>query len=159
MGLPQRGGLGAAVVSSDNVKLNHGHYKVGANWTVSPMLSLRAELFYKDHTNGFYDRVTAGDGYVLGYQFLGEKLTAIVKARSNLTFTTRLIRQSGKMDTTVDSGISFQSNDTKNYNIGETIDWSPSASQSSKPVTRSLVVPGAMRPGQRTRHGTRTPPS
>jgi hypothetical protein len=121
------GGLGAAVVSSDNVKLNHGHYKVGASWTVSPMLSLRAEVYYKDHTNGFYDRITAGDGYVLGYQFLGEKLTAIVKARSNLTFTTRLIRQSGKMDTTVDSGISFQSNDTKNYNIGETIDWSPSA--------------------------------
>lgn len=121
------GVAGAPVVSNDNVKLNHGHYKVGANWTVNPMLTLRAELFYKDHTNGFYDRITAGDGYVLGYQFLGEKLTAIVKAQNNLTFTTRLVHQTGKMDTTVDSGISFRSNDTKNYNFGETIDWSPSA--------------------------------
>ena len=122
------GGLaGAPVVSDDNVKLNHGHYKFGANWTVNGMLTLRGEVFYKDHTNGFYDRVTPGDGYVLGYRFMGEKLTAIVKAQSNLTFTTRLIRQSGTMDTSVDSGISLRSNDTKNYNIGETVDWSPSA--------------------------------
>ena len=121
------GVAGAPVVSDDNVKLNHAHYKFGANWTVNQMLSLRAEIFYKSHTNGFYDRTTPGDGYVLGYQFLGEKLTATVKAQNNLTFTTRLIRQHGKMDTSVDSGVSYQSNDTKNYNIGETIDWSPSA--------------------------------
>jgi hypothetical protein len=124
-GVTTGGGAGAPVVSNDNVKLNHAHYKFGANWTVNQMVSLRGEIFYKDHTNGFYDRVTPGDGYVLGYQFLGEKLTAIVKAQNNLTFTTRLIRQTGKMDTTVDSGTNFKSNDTKNYNIGETIDWSP----------------------------------
>lgn len=122
------GGVAAApVISDDNVKLNHGHFKFGANWTVNQAFSLRAEIFYKDHTNGFHDRTTPGDGFVLGYQFLGEKLTAIVKAHNNLTFTTRLIRQTGKMDTSVDSGVSFQSNDTKNYNLGETIDWSPSA--------------------------------
>ena len=117
--------IGAPVVSDDNVKLNHGHFKVGAAWTVNQMISLRGEIFYKDHTNGFYDRTTVGDGYVLGYQFFGEKLTAIVKPLTTLTFTTRLIRQTGKMDTTVDSGTNFQSNDTKNYNIGETVDWSP----------------------------------
>lgn len=121
------GVAGAPIISNTNVKLNHGHFKFGANWTVNQMLSLRGEIYYKDHTNGFYDRITAGDGYVLGYQFLGEKLTAIVKAQDNLTFTTRLLRQAGKMDTTVDSGTSMKSNDTKNYNIGETIDWSPNA--------------------------------
>ncbi len=126
-GVTTGGGAAAAVISDDNVKLNHGHYKFGANWTVNGMLTLRGEIFYKDHTNGFYDRATPGAGYVLGYQFLGEKLTAIVKPNSSLSFTTRLIRQTGKMDTSVDSGISFQSNDTKNYNIGETVDWSPSA--------------------------------
>ncbi len=126
-GVTTGGGAAAAVVSDDNVKLNHGHFKFGANWTVNQMVTLRGEIYYKDHTNGFYDRATPGDGYVLGYQFLGEKFTATVKALSNLTCTTRLIRQSGKMDTSVDSGTSFQSNDTKNYNIGETIDWSPSA--------------------------------
>ncbi|HTL68882.1 MAG TPA: hypothetical protein VL200_14555 [Lacunisphaera sp.] len=124
-GVTTGGGLGAPSVSDDNVKLNHAHYKVGANWTVNRVLSLRGELFYKDHTNGFYDRATPGDGFVLGYQFYGEKFTAIVKPQSNLTFTTRLIHQSGKMDVTVDSGASMDSNDTKNYNLGETIDWSP----------------------------------
>ena len=126
-GVTLGGVAGAAVVSDDNVKLNHAHYKFGANWTVNGMLTLRGEIFYKDHTNGWYDRATPGDGYVLGYRFLGEKLTAIVKAQDNLTFTTRLVRQTGKMDTSVDSAASFQSNDTKNYNIGETVDWSPSA--------------------------------
>ena len=126
-GVGTGGVAAAAVVSDDNVKLNHAHFKFGANWTVNKIVSLRGEIYYKDHTNGFYDRTTPGGGYVLGYQFLGEKLTAIVKAQSNLTFTTRLIRQTGKMDTSVDSGTSFQSNDSKNYNIGETVDWSPSA--------------------------------
>lgn len=124
-GVTTGGGAGAPVVSDDNVKINHAHFKFGANWTVNQMVSLRGEIFYKDHTNGFYDKAVAGDGYVLGYQFLGTKLTAIVKAENNLTFTTRLIRQSGKMDTTVDSGTNMQSNDTKNYSFGETIDWSP----------------------------------
>jgi len=124
-GVGTGGIIAPPVVSDDNVKVNHGHFKVGAAWTVNQMISLRGEVFYKDHTNGFYDRTTPGDGYVLGYQFLGEKLTAIVKPLTNLTFTTRLIRQTGKMDTTVDSGTNFQSNDTQNYNIGETVDWSP----------------------------------
>lgn len=127
-GVGTGGVIGAAVISDDNVKLNHGHYKAGVNWNVSPALALRGEVFYKDHTNGFYDRVTVGDGYVLGYEFLGEKFTAILKARNDLSFTTRLIHQTGKMDTTVDSGITFQANDTKTYNFGETIDWNPSAS-------------------------------
>ena len=122
------GGVAAApVVSDDNVKLNHAHYKFGASWTVNQMVSLRGEVFYKDHTNGFYDKATAGAGFVLGYQFYGTKLTAIVKPQNNLTFTTRFVRQTGKMDTTVDSGTSMRSNDTKNYSFGETIDFSPSS--------------------------------
>lgn len=124
-GVSLAGVAGTPTIGDDNVKINHAHYKVGANWTVNQMVSLRGEVFYKDHTNGFYDRTTAGNGFVLGYQFLGEKLSAIVRARPDLTFTTRLIQQTGKMDTTVDSGANFQSNDTKNYSIGETIDWAP----------------------------------
>lgn len=127
-GVGVAGVAGAPVISDDNVKLNHGHYKVGANWNASSALTLRGELFYKDHTNGFYDRITAGDGYVLGYEFMGEKLTAILKARSDLSFTTRFIHQTGKMDTTVDSGLTMKSNDTKVFSFGETIDWNPSAS-------------------------------
>jgi len=119
--------LPSVVSSSDNVKENHGHYKVGTNWMVSQAVTLRGEVFYKDHTNGYYDRTTAGAGWVLGYEFFGTKLTAIVKPQSNLSFTTRFIDQSGKMDVTVNSGTSMQSNDTKNFSFGETIDFSPSS--------------------------------
>ncbi len=117
--------LPSVVASDDNTKLNHGHYKVGANWTINQMVSLRGELFYKDHTNKYLDRVTAGDGYILGYQFHGTKLTAIVKPDARLTFTTRYVQQTGKMNTIVDSGTSYDSMDSKNHMFGETIDWNP----------------------------------
>lgn len=120
------GGLGSAVTASDNVKLNHAHYKFGANWTVNQVVTLRGEIYYKDHTNGFTDRVTAGDGFVMGYEFFGQKISAVVKPQANLAFTTRLVHQTGKMDVTVDSGTSMDSNDTTNYQFGETIDWAPS---------------------------------
>jgi hypothetical protein len=123
------GGLGAATTSYDNVKLNHAHYKFGANWTVTPIVTLRGEIYYKDHTNGFYGYNTnAGDSFVMGYEFFGQKLSAIVKPVSNLSFTTRLVHQTGKMDLTIDGGASMKSNDAKNYQFGETIDWAPNAS-------------------------------
>jgi hypothetical protein len=118
--------LPSVVSSSDNTKENHGHYKVGANWTVSPMVTLRGEMFYKDHVNNYTGYgASAGGQYILGYQFYGTKLTAIVKPLTNLTFTTRLVSQSGKMDTTVDFGSQYQSRDSKNYMFGETVDWNP----------------------------------
>ncbi len=119
------GGLGSAAVSYTDVKLKHANWKVGANWTVNPMVTLRGELGYKDHTNGFYDKVTVGDSFVLGYEMVSTKLTAVVKPLANLTFNTRFVRSSGKMDLTIDSGTGWESNDTKNYQIGETIDWAP----------------------------------
>lgn len=123
------GGLGNPVTSYDNVKLNHAHYKAGANWTVMPALTLRGEIFYKDHTNGFYGyNTSAGDSFVLGYEFVGQKLSAIYKPVSNLSFTTRFVHQTGKMDLTIDGGTSMTSNDTKNYQFGETIDWAPNPS-------------------------------
>jgi hypothetical protein len=122
------GVIGSPTVSYDNVKLNHAHYKVGAGWTVNQMLSLRGEIFYKDHTNGFYGfNTSAGDSFVMGYQFFGTKLSAIVKAQNNLTFTTRVIRQVGTTDLTIDAGTTMDSSDTKNYSFGETIDWAPTS--------------------------------
>ncbi|HWA28423.1 MAG TPA: hypothetical protein VG734_22430 [Lacunisphaera sp.] len=122
------GVLGAAVTAYDNVKLNHAHYKAGANWTVNKALTLRGEVYYKDHKNGFYGYNTSlGDSFVLGYEFVGTKLTAIVKAANNLSFTTRVVRQTGKMDVTIDGGTSMRSNDMTNWQVGETVDYSPSA--------------------------------
>jgi hypothetical protein len=108
------------------IELNHGHYKVGANWTVNPLLTLRGEFFYKDHRNSMigYD-MSAGDRFILGYAFEGAKFTAVVKPTAQLTFTTRYVHQAGQMDTTVDLGSSYDSMDSKNQMIGETIDWNP----------------------------------
>lgn len=120
------GGLGSAVTSYDNVKLNHAHYKFGANWTVNPVVTLRGEIYYKDHTNGFYGyNTSAGSSFVMGYEFFGQKISAVVKPQSNLSFTTRLVHQTGKMDLTVDGGTNMTSNDAKNYQFGETVDWAP----------------------------------
>lgn len=123
------GGLGSPVASYQNLKINQAHYKTGANWTVNPALTLRGEVFYKDHTNGFYGyNTSAGSSFVLGYEFFGQKLNATYKPLSNLAFTTRFVRQTGKMDLTIDGGASMQSNDAKNYQFGETIDWAPNPS-------------------------------
>lgn len=125
-GIGTGGILGAAVTSYDNVKENHGHYKVGANWNVNSMLTVRAETFYKDHVNKYTGYGTSlGGRYILGYEFHGYKLTGIVKVTPTLTFTSRYVGQVGKMDTTVDAGEAYDSMDSKSHNFGETIDWNP----------------------------------
>lgn len=127
-GVTTGGGVRSPTISYDNVKLNHAHYKAGANWKVNAITTLRCEFFYKDHKNGFYGyNTSAGDSFVLGYEFFGTKVSAIVKALDNLTFTTRLLNQDGKMDVTIDGGTSMRSNDTQNVSIAETVDWSPTA--------------------------------
>jgi len=119
------GGLGSAVTSYTRVKLKHANWKVGANWTVNPMVSLRGEVFAKDHTNGFYDKVTAGDSFVLGYDLKGFRVTGVVKPMPSLAFTTRYVQQDGTMDLTIDSGTGWESMDATNQQFGETIDWAP----------------------------------
>ena len=120
------GGLGAAVVSYDNVSEDHAHYKIGANWTATSYLTLRAETFYKDHRNEFTGfNSSQGSNYILGYKFNGYKLTAIVKPTPTLSFTTRYVGQIGTMDTTVDTEESYQSMDSTSHLFGETVDWNP----------------------------------
>lgn len=140
------GVLGTPVVGYNNVKLNRAHYKVGANWIVNPALTLRGEVYYKDHTNGFYGYNTSlGDSFVMGYEFFGTKLTAVAKPRQDLTFTTRMVRQTGKMDLTIDAGSTMRSNDAQNWQIGETIDFSPNAQtyvQANVNITFSTIQTG-----------------
>ncbi len=127
-GVTTGGGAAPAVVSYDNVKLNQGHYKVGANWTVSSLVSLRGEIFYKDHVNKFTGYgPSLGGSYILGYEFKGYKLTAIFKPLPTVTFTSRYVGQVGTMNTTVDGGTQYQSVDSKSHLFGETLDWNPTS--------------------------------
>ena len=143
--------LPSVVGSSDNVKENHGHYKVGANWTVSQLLTVRAEMFYKDHVNKYSGFGTSVGGlYVLGYEFYGTKLTAIVKPLPTLTFTTRYVRQSGKMTTETDTAALYDTMDSKNHMFGETVDWNPNSQvyfQANANVVFSTTSTGYPRAG------------
>lgn len=111
--------------AEDNTGEKHGHYKIGANWNACSAVTLRGEVFYRDHKNSFTDLANSVDGFVLGYRYHGLKLTGAVKPLPGLTFTTRYVGQLGKADVAIDSGDSYDSMDAKNHMIGETIDWSP----------------------------------
>ncbi len=121
----------AGTLVASNVSEDHGNYTVGANWRQSMLLTLRAELFSKNHQNestGFGTRL--GDYYLLDNRFTGVKLTAIVKANEALSFTTRYLNQAGKMKVTgfLPTFPAYDSCDAKNQSIGETIDWTPATS-------------------------------
>lgn len=109
---------------NSDVAENHGRYTIGANWVPNSFFNLRSELFSKDHKNDFQS--TAGTSkFLLGYQVTGARLTATVKPHPSLSFTSRYIYQTGKMQTTSDVFAEYDSMDAKSHQFGETIDWSP----------------------------------
>jgi hypothetical protein len=115
-------------IAANNLSEDHGNYTVGASLRQSAFLTLRGEVFYKDHVNqsiGY--ATTVGDRYVLGYQFTGIKLTAIAKPLAVLTFTTRYIYQKGNMDVGgyIPGYGDYDSMKATNYTLAETVDWTP----------------------------------
>ena len=120
------GGLGTPTTSYDYLNVDNAHYKVGANWTATSYLTLRAETFYKDHVNEFTGYSSSvGDNYILGYDFTGYKATAILKPCPTVTFTGRYVGQFGTMHTTVDTQESYQSMESESHLFGGTVDWNP----------------------------------
>ncbi|MFT3829953.1 MAG: hypothetical protein QM691_09645 [Opitutaceae bacterium] len=115
----------APIIAEDNTGENHGHYKIGANWNACSALTLRSELFYRDHRNSFADLASSTDGFFLGYRYRGWKVSGTVRPAPGLSFTTRYVQQVGEADVTVDDGDSYDSMDSRNHLIGETIDWAP----------------------------------
>jgi hypothetical protein len=124
--------VGTPTIAEDNTGENHGHYKVGANWNACSALTLRSELFYRDHRNSFADMAST-DGYILGYRYRGWKVSGIVRPLPGLSFTTRYVQQVGEADVRADqtdsthyAGVGdYESMDSRNHLIGETIDWAP----------------------------------
>ncbi len=113
-------------LENENVRQDQAHYTVGANWNQSTAMVLRGELFYKDHENKFIGYANElGGRYVVGYQFTGVKLTAILKPVPEWSFTTRYVPQTGYMEVTTESTKRFDSMTAKSHLIGETVDWNP----------------------------------
>lgn len=119
--------LAAANVVFDKLDEKHVNFKVGGNWTVSPKVTLRGEFFSRGHENNFNGYGTSfGSYYILNYDIYGARLTAIVKASPTLSFSTRYVQQRGKAQIAEDGYITGDSNDSKRYHIGETVNWTPS---------------------------------
>jgi len=118
----------AAQLWSQDVSQDQAHATLGANWNVSSALILRSEVFHKEHENKFLGYNTKlGDRYVVGYEFTGVKLSAILKPIPELSLTTRYLPQSGKMNVMTEATAKFDSMTARTHLIGETIDWNPSA--------------------------------
>lgn len=118
-------------LASNHVSEDHGNYTLGANWRQSSFLTLRGEVFQKDHKNntvGYATRI--GDYYLLDSNYNGYKLTALARVSPQFGFTTRFISQKGKMQVTgfLPAFPAYDSLDSKNYMIGESIDWNPNKS-------------------------------
>ncbi len=119
----------AGTLANNNTGEDHGDYTLGANWRAAQRLTLRAEVFQKGHKDSSAGYgVNVGDYYLLDSQFAGYKLTALAKATEQLGFTTRFIAQHGQMQVTgfLPTYPAYDSMDSRNYMIGETIDWNPS---------------------------------
>ena len=117
-----------------NIDEKHSNATVGMSWKVSPVMSLRAELFTKDHENDFagYDDVLGRD-YALNYDIYGTKLTAVVKPTHALSSTTRYVLQKSKSKV-FHSGLTtvgvingtVDGSDSSRHSISESITWSVS---------------------------------
>jgi len=111
--------------------------KVGANWNLSNQLTLRAEVFRKDHQNRFIGAndyvgiASYGALYATGYTFTGTKLSVVFKPVPQLSFNTRYQPQSGTMTVTANPvtgglGNEITSGRDRGQMISETVDWNPS---------------------------------
>ena len=116
-------------LANNNLDDSHEKLNLGLNWTQSSFLTLRGEVFRKDHSNRAigYD-AGAGTHFELGYKFDGVKLTAIVKPTAQLSFTSRYVYQKGTAEV---AGIlplfpTYESMKVDNHMFGETVDWNPS---------------------------------
>ncbi len=110
--------------------------KIGANWNASSMLTVRAEVYRKDHVNKFIGSddiigtASYGGLYVTGYTFTGLKLSVIFKPLAELSFSTRYQPQSGNMSVlanVVNGGLGTESTSgqARGQMLSETVNWNP----------------------------------
>lgn len=109
----------------ESVSEKHSYYRAGINWMAFSALTLRAEVFKKDHENSFTDNGAGGGYFIFDYNTYGSRLTATLKATQQLSFTTRYVFQHGTGAVAEDGYVKGDSNDTKTYQICETVDWNP----------------------------------
>jgi hypothetical protein len=116
---------------------DYDNVKIGANWNESSVLTIRAEVFRKDHQNRFIgsnDIIGTGSYgglFVTGYNFTGVKLSVIYKPLPQLSFNTRYQPQTGDMSVTAgvaNGGLAGEitSGKARGQQISESVNWTPS---------------------------------
>jgi hypothetical protein len=121
----------SGALASNHLSEDHNNYTLGGNWRQSSFMTIRGEFFQKEHKNssiGYATRV--GDYYLLDSNYAGYKLTTVARVSAEIGFTTRYINQRGKMQVTgfLPSFSAYDSLDSKNHMISESIDWNPNKS-------------------------------
>lgn len=123
---PLTAALGTPAIQ--NVSEDHGNYTVGANWKVSPALTLRSEVFGKNHqdnTSGFESRI--GDYYLLDSRYQGLKVTGLAHLSPQVGVTGRYVYQRGRMQVTgfLPTYPAYDSLRSENHLLAGTIDLTP----------------------------------
>lgn len=110
--------------------------KFGMNWNATPALSIRVEVFRKDHWNtylGANDIVGTGSYgalFATGYTFTGTRVSLIFKPNPILSFNTCYQPQIGRMSLTSNvvtggEGTESPSGRAEAQMLGETVDFTP----------------------------------
>ncbi|HZZ56352.1 MAG TPA: hypothetical protein VFE31_00880 [Opitutaceae bacterium] len=110
--------------------------KLGMNWNVAPELTIRAEVFRKDHWNtylGSDDIVGTGSYgalFATGYTFTGTRVSLLFKPSPIISFNTSYQPQIGRMSVTSDAvsggqGTESPSGRAEAQMFGETVDLTP----------------------------------
>ncbi len=127
--------LGSIFFQEANQDYSNG--KIGANWNATSQLTVRAEVYRKDHQNQFVGAndiigvASTGALYVTGYNFTGATVSVIYRPDPVLTLTTRFDAQDGMMSVTGNSitggtGTQITSGNASARTISEALDYAPS---------------------------------
>jgi hypothetical protein len=116
---------------------DYANAKIGANWNASNQMTVRAEVYRKDHQNHFIGAddvigiASTGALYVTGYTFTGATVSVIYRPDPVLTLTTRFDAQEGMMSVTGNAitggtGSEVTSGKASARTISEALDYAPS---------------------------------
>ncbi len=115
---------------------NYEDAKIGADWYPTSMVTIRAEVFRKDHQNQYLgsDQIVGTGSYgtlfATGYTFTGTAVSLVLKPVAQLSFTTRYQPQSGNIGVTSDAAAGGTGTDNPSCKarselLSETVNWSP----------------------------------
>lgn len=123
-------------VYDQDANQDYENAKIGADWQVDPAVTIRVDVYRRDHQNEFIganDLVgTASYGafFATGYTLTGANLSVVCKLTPQVTFTTRYQPQAGNMSVLGNSvtggdGSEVTSGRLRTQLVSETVDWDP----------------------------------